>query len=247
MLLVNSTDGYAMGVVDTIWPTVFVFIIAFVIYAYRNQIRNSKSREIIPYVLFVLMVIFELKMFVSILVGPFVDWTLFFNGLPLHLCSTSAVLVMLYTSTRKQVFLDILVIQGIVGAIITFIFPSSTAFPYEFEYYRFFLSHTLLFITPVYFMIIEGTRVNKIILKKAFLWIHIFALVAVTVNLITGYTDFMYLLPDNTRNLYHYLPINEVVPFFSHFPMVVVFGEILTLVVYFCVYYLLRKVQNLFD
>lgn len=242
MLAVN----YTMGPVDTLWPIVFVILITILLVYYKDVIRHSILRKVIPYFLLAMMIVLELRTFANMAIGFYYSEMTGLAYLPLHLCSTSAVLVILFLSTRKEIFLDILIIQGIVGAIVTFIFPSSTAPPTTFEYWRFFLSHTLLYITPVYFIIVEHKRVNKRILIISFIAVHVFATIAVIFNLTIG-TDYMYISPDNSHNLFAFIPIHNALPFLGEWPGVILFGELLTFPVYFSVYFIIKYLQSHLD
>lgn len=234
-LLTDQIDGYQMTIVDTIWPIIFVVVISTLFYHFRNQIRISQHRKWIPILLLGLMIIFESGMILNLIMAPFQSWSITVKHLPLHLCSTSAVLVMLYLIFRKEFLLEMLIIQGMVGAIVTFIFPSSTSYPFSYDYLRFFLSHAILFITPIYFIIIEEKKLTKRTLKIAFISVHIIAIVAVSFNLLFD-TDYMYILPDNTRNLFHFLPLLDAMPWLGVWPMVILLGEALVIPVYYLSY-----------
>jgi len=242
----SSVIGYTVGLIDTLWPIVFVLAMTVVFWIFKERIRNSKARVILPYVFLTLMIIFEIALFVTIFKAPFVPACDTLLHLPLHLCSTSAVLIILFLATRKHIFLEMLFFQGIVGAIVTFVFPDTASFPYEYDYWRFFLSHSILFLVPIYYFIVEGFRPNKKTLIIALITAHAIAVVAVTMNLIIDH-DYMYLNPDNSRNLFHYIPIHNAIPFLGDWPGVILFGEVLVFVVYFIFYGLFRWLGNRID
>ncbi|MEC9485333.1 MAG: TIGR02206 family membrane protein [Candidatus Izemoplasma sp.] len=237
---------YTVGPVDTLWPMIFILLITIILLQFKAVIRHSILKTIIPYFLLAMMIVLELRTFGNMVIGFYYSEMSGLAYLPLHLCSTSALLVIIYLSTQKELFLDILIIQGIVGAIVTFIFPSTTAPPTSFEYWRFFFSHTLLYITPVYYIIIENKRINKRTLVIAFISVHLIAAVAVSLNLTIG-TNYMYLSPDNSHNLFAFIPIHQVFPALADWPGVILFGEILTFPVYFSVYYIIKWGQKHLD
>ena len=242
----ETVAGYTSGLIDTLWPFVLVLILSFVFWLYRNKIRDSKARKTIPYVLLVVMLIFEIKLFVTLFSSPFVPLCDTLTHLPLHLCSTSAVLVLVYLFTRKESVMQILFFQGIAGALVTFVFPSISSFPYEYDYWRFFLSHSMLYLVPIYFFIVEDFRVTRKTLIRGLIAAHIIAAVAVVVNLIIDH-DYMYLTPDNTRNLYAFIPLHEGIPFMGNWPMVILFGEVMVFPVYFALYGLFKWLGKVLD
>ena len=241
-----TTAGYAVGMIDTVWPIIFVFILTIVFFIFRDKIRESKARQILPYVLLGLMLIFEINLMLTIVKAPFVPLCDTMTHLPLHLCSTSAVMILVFLITRKQIVLEILFFQGIIGAIVTFVFPNISSFPYEYDYWRFFLSHSLLYLVPIYYFIVEDFRITKKTLLYAFIAAHSIAAVAVIINLIINH-DYMYLVPDNTRNLFAFIPIHDAIPFLGNWPGVILFGEALIFPIYFIFYGIFKASGNYLD
>lgn len=241
-----TVEGYTVGLIDTLWPIVFVLIITFILWRFRSKIRESKARQILPYVFLVLMVVFEISLFVTIVKAPFSPICDTLVHLPLHLCATSAVLIMVFLATRKHIVLEILFFQAMIGGLVTFIFPSTASYPYQYDYWRFFLSHAVLFVVPIYYFIVEDFRPNRKTLLIAFIAAHVFAAIAITMNLIIDH-DYMYLNPDNARNLYHFIPIHETIPFLGKWPGVILFGEALIFPVYFIFYGLFKWLGNAID
>jgi hypothetical integral membrane protein (TIGR02206 family) len=241
--MASSTQGYVSGLMDTLWPIMFVLVVSVLFYVFREQIRNSILRKAIPWLLLGLILVFESGMLFNLIMAPFQPWSITVRGLPLHLCSTSAVLVMLFLSTKKEFFLDILLIQGIVGALVTFAFPTVSDYPMSYSYIKFFLSHTILFITPMFYIIIEQKKINRKILIKSLIVLHAIAAVAITTNVLFG-THYMYVLPDNTENLYAFLPLHQAFPFMANWPWVILFGELMAFPAYFLFYFGIKKLQN---
>lgn len=240
----NLLGTYTVGIIDTIWPLIFVIVVSLLFYLFRHQILQTPLRKWIPLLMLGLMVVYEVNYFINLALIFSRDISITIMNLPLHLCGSSAVLVMLFLATRKEIFLDILILQGIIGAIVTFIFPDLSAAPLSYEYLRFFLAHALLFLVPMYYIIVEGKRIDKSNLIKGLVFIHALAVVSITVNLIF-HTHYIYITPDNTTNLYAFLPIHEAIPFLGKWPAVILFGEMLALPVYFAVYFIVKKIQSL--
>ncbi len=238
-------SNYQMGIIDTLWPFIGVFLLSYLFYIKRNKIRNSHARQTIPWVMFALITLMEIPMLVNFS-RFFFDVEQALLGLPLHLCSTSAVLVMLFIPTRKEILLDILILQGIIGASITFIFPNITEGPLEFEYYRFMFAHMILFLVPLFFMIIEKKRISIRHLGIGFIAFHAFGLLALFINLISNH-DYMYITSDPNTNIMHFLPVHEMFPSLGNLFGCILFGEILAIIVFPFVYVLLRLLQKKLD
>lgn len=240
------TGTYQVGLLDTLWPIAFVLLVSTLFYIFRNTIRQSPLKKWIPILMLSLMILYDAKFIVNILMIFNQNILVTMQELPLHLCASSSVLVILYLSFRKEIFLDALILQGIIGALVTFIFPSVTDSPTTYEYYRFFFAHTLLFIVPMYAIIVEGKRVGKRNLVIGFITLHIVGVLALIVNLIFG-THYMYINADITTNMYSFLPVNELFPIVNNYPLVIIVGELIAIPVYFIFYFSLKRFQGILD
>ena len=240
------TLNFLTGPIDTIWPFSLVIISTILIYIFRIKIRSSNLRNLIPLIILALMVIFEHGLFTNIFTVFEKPWLQTAHHLPLHLCSTSAIMIILYLIFKKDILIELVILQGIIGASITFLFPDTPSAPFTYDYIRFFLSHSLLFLTPIYFIIIEGKRMSKRVLTLSFILLHIIGVVALVFNLLFE-SHFMYISPDNSTNLFSFIPLHEAIPFFGNFPMIIVFGELLAIPIYLLVYYLVMKLQKKLD
>lgn len=236
-------SGYTMGPIDTIWPILFVIAITLVFYFFKVQIQATHWRKTIPVILLLVMLTVDGNYLREIASIPFGTVKEAFEGLPLHLCSSSAVMVMLYLGFKKEIFLDLLILQGFIGSIVTFAFPSISSSPAEFGYWTFFLGHAVLFITPAFFMIIEGKRLEKKHLVWGLIFIHILSYTNVIINETFG-TDYMYLNSDNTRNLYHFIPLHQSIPAIDNLVGVLLFGEIMAFTAYFGTYFFIKFLQG---
>ena len=237
------SSDYTISIIDTIWPIAFISILTIALYVFRSKIRESKMRQIIPYILLILMIVFEYYLFTGMYDGIRVSFKAFIGSIPMHLCSMSAIMVMVYSISRKEIVLDVIIFQGVIGALVTFAFPDMTHNPSQYLYWKFFFSHSVLYITPIYFFIIEKKQVNRATLRNALVALHIFGILAMIINLYAD-KNYMYISNDNTHNLFSFLPIQEVLPFLATFPGVLLFGEILSLTVYFALYLVYRKIQE---
>lgn len=235
--------GYTPGLIDTIWPILFVISITLVFYFFRDQIKETHWRKTIPIILILVMLNSEGNFLSEFTKIPFGTAKEAFEGLPLHLCSSSAVMVMLYIGFKKEIFLDLLILQGFIGSIVTFAFPTVSNSPTEYYYWTFFLSHTVLFLTPAFYMIIEGKRLEKKHLVWGLIFIHILSYSNVWINETFG-THYMYLNSDNANNLFAFLPLNQAIPAIDNLFGVLLFGEIMAFTAYFGTYYFIKFLQG---
>lgn len=239
----NLLSDYVVTFIDTLWPLVFVTVISALFYVFREPIRNSKWRLFIPYTLFVVLVIFEYGLFTGMVLGAMESFKDFIGAIPMHLCSMSVILIMLYVIFRKDWIFNIVIIQGIVGSLVTFAFPDITQSPAEYYYWKFFFSHTILFLLPVYYFIIEKKKITIMTLKLASLALVVFGVFAIGINTYAG-KNYMYISSNNSENLFAFLPVHQAIPFLATWPGVLLFGAILAVVAYGAIYFLLRLAQK---
>lgn len=237
---------YIPTIVDTIWPFSFVLTTSFLFYIFQDKIRGSFLEWGIPLVFFIISVVFEYNLITDLIAASVRSFKDVIATIPMHLCSMSVFLMWFYYITKKTIYFEILIFQGVIGAMVTFSFPDVEVGPSEYYYWTFLFSHSILFLMPVYFWIID----RKIITKKSFLYaiiaFHIFGILALFINLYTD-TNYMYINPDNTVNILSFLPAQNIIPFFGNWPGVLVFGELLSLTVYgvvFGIILLLQKVVH---
>lgn len=233
---------YVPGLIDTIWPIVFVLVISVLFVVFQDRIRASRLLWFIPLFMFVLSVVYEFNLIGNMILGATYSFKDFIASIPMHLCSMSVFMIWLYYLTKKDLFFQIAIFQGVIGALVTFAFPDVHEGPDTYYYWKFLLSHAILFLMPVYYWIIERKTITKQTLFKALIAFHIFGFSALAINLYTD-SNYMYINPDNTINILSKLPAHELIPFFGEWPGVLVFGELLSLTVYGVFYVLYRKLQ----
>lgn len=125
----------------------------------------------------------------------------FFEFLPLHLCSIMVVLAPIALLTKRQEIFEILYFYGTFGAFTAILFPALSKLNYyDLRIGFFMLKHGLLFIAPLYLIIVNKMRPTlKGMIRAITITIVFCIFIVYPANYLSGY-NYIYLMggPRNT-------------------------------------------------
>ena len=115
--------------------------------------------------------------------------------LPLQLCSISGILAGVVVFYRKQILLEFLYFFGIVGFIHSILTPEFTGGTSPWNYFDYYVGHSMLFIVPIWLMMFYGFRLRKNAWWTSFIYLQFIVVVVSQVNIIIGEdcANYMYL------------------------------------------------------
>ncbi|OZI10637.1 TIGR02206 family membrane protein [Bacillaceae bacterium SAS-127] len=95
------------------------------------------------------------------------------HSIPLELCSISLFLTIFLLITKKKIAYEILLFTGLLGASQALLTPFLTFdFPH-FRFFHFFITHMLIFCTPLYFTWVKGYRPTIYSVFKMLIFLNI--------------------------------------------------------------------------
>lgn len=149
---------------------------------------SQKGRERMLITVGVLLALDELlKHIGSLAIG---QWEIGF--LPLHICSVSLILSVIYLLTKNKVIPQILYCLGVLGACIALITPSWSALPlWNFMHLHSYTVHILLILFPI-LLVINGERPTFKYFKVAYASVLIYCVPIFFLNKLWN-TDFIFL------------------------------------------------------
>ena len=181
------------------WLCFFVLLTVGCCFLYRRL--AARGRRVMRYVFAVLLFLDELMKVVGL--AAFGNWTV--DYLPLHLCSVSLILCIVYAIKPTETVGEFLYTIGIPGALAALLFPTWTKLPLlNFMHLHSFTVHILLVIFPA--MLVAGGEIRPRLrhLPKCLLLLGGFAIVALACNLITKdmevSTNFMFFMSASKGN-----------------------------------------------
>lgn len=156
---------------------IIFFTVCMVLVIFRKRIEPYKT--LIKWTLFSILLVCVVSLqTVLVLMG---EWG--FGHLPLQLCSISTFLAMyLFLKKNEKVF-HLLYFIGLIPPILSMISPDlAHQFPH-FRYLRYFLQHSAITLSVLYFILFEGYRVPRKAILSSYIMINIIAVPIFIINL----------------------------------------------------------------
>ena len=160
----SSQKDFYMGSIWHILPIVIMIIVIFLIYKYREKIKNYKNERAVRFILAFVMMIVEMSFF----------WRLEYVGtqgvndtlltyLPIQMCQWGLIIcIFTITSMNKKLF-SINYYITLFFATVALIYPLviEQTGPRYYRYYQFWLEHILPIISVFYLMFVHGMKPEK--------------------------------------------------------------------------------------
>ncbi|WP_203362529.1 TIGR02206 family membrane protein [Bacillus sp. REN10] len=176
---------------------ILVSIIIFM-YVFRNQLQALELNYAeISVALFLLTL--ELAYHVWMIVTD--SWDLS-HSIPLELCSISLLLTVILLISKKRIAYEILLFTGLLGASQALVTPFLTFdFPH-FRFFHFFITHMIIFCTPLYFTWVKGYRPTIYSVFKMIIFVNVLMPFVMTMNwLFDGNYLYLHHKPEGTSLL----------------------------------------------
>lgn len=197
-----------LNLLEFIVPIILLFFMVFLIIYFKKSVLEqpgleSKIRKIIG-VIFIFI-------YFSHYILRFALYGFDTIVLPFQLCSISMLFAIILIFTKNKTIYSFVLYTGVLGGIISLLTPIIGYDSHYFRYYQFYIAHTLLIITPLYFMAVHGYFPSIKDTVKSFLILQSLAIFMLIFNYFNG-TDFMFVLLDPEK--------------LTKFPMISKFGGI---------------------
>lgn len=185
-------DGMGFSLFDKthlMWLVAFVVVAAALSLVYRKL--SPKARNIMRITIAILILLDEIWKWVFLFIGNRYEH----SYLPLHLCSINVFLVAFHIFKQPKVINNFLYTICIPAGIIALLTPSWTALPPgNFMHIHSFSIHILLALYPLMLTIGGDIKPDIKMAPKCLLLLLGLAVIVLGVNLLTGTTNFMFLM-----------------------------------------------------
>ena len=164
------------------WAAIFLFLLlVFLIPWYAKTHLNTDQQNKVGIALGLIVFInYPIWILLEILAGSF-EMSL---HLPLHLCRFANLLIPFVMIKRNYFVFEILYFWGLSGMLQGMITPDIVEdFPH-FHYFRYFAGHHLLVVAIIYAVVVFKLKPTLISLKKAFIALNVFLVIALFANLL---------------------------------------------------------------
>lgn len=161
-------------------PIIIMLIIIYLVYRYREQIRNWKYEENARIIFAAILLLSDMSYFWhKIYIGANVA-----NHLPVTVCGWAAIMSAFMLLTKKKGIFDVVYFFVLAGSINALITPAVIIDngPTHFRYYQFWVEHTSIFIAVFYMIFVFGYKINLKSMLRSGIVLVILTLLAIYVN-----------------------------------------------------------------
>ena len=169
-------------------PIAVAVVIIYLIYRFRNEIRNSKHEGTLRHALAFIMIVSEMSYFWRLVGVPELNPNPV-DHLPITVCGWSIVFCSYLVVGKSQTLFDIAYFWLFAGTIFALVTPSavlSFAGPTRNRYYQFWVEHTFGYISIFYMMFVHKMRPTIKSAVKSYCALAVLAVIAYSANTILG-------------------------------------------------------------
>ena len=192
-------------------PIIIAAVIIFLIYRFRENIKNMKNEKIFRYIIAFTLIISEMAYYWRLIAVPSLGPNPV-DHLPITVCGWVAIFASYMVIGKSQTLFDISYFWGLTGSIFALITPTVISFtgPTRFRYYQFWIEHLVIYVAVFYMIFVHKMRPNKKSFIKAYVGIALLAVIAYFANRLIGPgANYLFMArPEDTPSILDILPPN---------------------------------------
>jgi len=211
-----------------ILPIVVMFIMIYLIYRYKDTLRDSKLDMSIRYIIAFTLIISEMSYYWRLVGMPSLGPNPV-EHLPIAVCGWVAIFCSFMVIGKSQTLFDISYFWLFAGSVFALLTPAVISYtgPTRFRYYQFWIEHIGGFIAIFYMMFVHKMRPTIQSMVKSYVALVIMAIIAYNANQIIGSgANYLYMArPEAAPSILDILPPNFVLRLcIMAFAITVLFG-----------------------
>ncbi|MBO5019908.1 MAG: TIGR02206 family membrane protein [Clostridia bacterium] len=192
-------------------PILVGFGIIFLIYYFRNNIKESKNERIFRYILAFGLIISEMAYYWRLVGMPSLGPNPI-DHLPITVCGWAVVFCSYMVVGKSQTLFDISYFWLLSGSVFALITPTVISYtgPTRFRYYQFWAEHLLGYVAIFYMIFVHKMRPTIKSAVKSYVALLILAVIAYYSNLLLGPgANYLFMArPEDTPSVLDILPAN---------------------------------------
>lgn len=196
-----------------ILPIVVMFIMIYLIYRYKDTLRDSKLDMSIRYIIAFTLIISEMSYYWRLVGMPSLGPNPI-EHLPIAVCGWVAIFCSFMVIGKSQTLFDISYFWLFAGSVFALLTPAVISYtgPTRFRYYQFWIEHIGGFIAIFYMMFVHKMRPTVKSMVKSYIALIIMAIIAYNANNIIGSgANYLYMArPEAAPSILDILPPNFV-------------------------------------
>ncbi len=216
-----------LNVVERYLPLLILLLLTILIFRYKDYFKNSPQldKKIRYFTASIFGIVYLSHYLLRFSIYGF-DTLI----LPFQLCSISMFLAIVLLVNKNKTIFSFVLYTGILGGLLSLTIPIIGYNSAYYRYYQYEIAHTLLVLTPLYFVAVHDYLPTKQETIKAFLIFQGIVLFMVIFNYYAN-TDFMFVFIDKTK-----ITKFPVIAKFGGIPLYLLWGELLSGGLYFVEY-----------
>ena len=207
----GETEEFTNFTLPHFLPILIAAGIIYLIFRFRNQIRDLKREQNIRYVLAFMMIICEMSYFWRLVGVPSLGANPI-DHLPITVCGWAIIFGSYMLIGKSQSLFDICYFWVFSGTIFALITPTVITYtgPTRYRYYQFWCEHLLGYIAVFYMMFVHKMRPNAKSFVRAYIAIMVLAGIAFFANNLLGPgANYLFMAaPESTPSILDFLPAN---------------------------------------
>ncbi len=211
-----------------ILPIVIMFVLIYLMYRYKDTLRDSKMDMSIRYIIAFTLIISEMSYYWRLVGMPSLGPNPV-EHLPIAVCGWVAIFCSFMVIGKSQTLFDISYFWLFAGSVFALLTPAVISYtgPTRFRYYQFWIEHIGGFIAIFYMMFVHKMRPTIQSMVKSYVALVIMAIIAYNANQIIGSgANYLYMArPEAAPSILDILPPNFVLRLcIMAFAITVLFG-----------------------
>jgi hypothetical integral membrane protein (TIGR02206 family) len=179
-----SGDAFKLLSISHILALLTIVIVNYMIYIFREKIKNEKVDRIFRYTLAAVLIMQEISY--NIWHAYIGDWSVG-TTLPLHLCGISVVLSAVLLISKRYSLYEVVFFWGVGGATQALLTPDIGIYGFpHYRYFQFFISHGSIVTACLYATFVFGYRPRLKSIWRAIVALNIYMIFIAALNTITG-------------------------------------------------------------
>ena len=211
-----------------ILPIIIMFLLIYLIYRYKDTLRDSKMDMSIRYIIAFTLIISEMSYYWRLVGMPSLGPNPV-EHLPIAVCGWVAIFCSFMVIGKSQTLFDISYFWLFAGSVFALLTPAVISYtgPTRFRYYQFWIEHIGGFIAIFYMMFVHKMRPTIQSMVKSYVALVIMAIIAYNANQLIGSgANYLYMArPEAAPSILDILPPNFVLRLcIMAFAITVLFG-----------------------
>lgn len=194
-------------------PIVVMIMLIYLIYRYKDEIKDTRLDIYLRYILAFTLIISEMSYYWRLVGNPILGPNPV-EHLPIAVCGWIAIFCSYMVIGKTQTLFDIVYFWLFAGSIFALLTPTVITYtgPTRFRYYQFWLEHTLTFVSVFYMIFVHKMRPTIKSMLKSYFALIILCIIAYNANQLIGNgANYLYMArPESAPSILDILPPNFI-------------------------------------